>query len=118
MIKNNQQKSLYWVILWVICFSTAVTLTKTLAMVLSPKIRVNAVGPGPTFPSKYQTKKGFDRQVQSTILKKRIKTQDICNAIDLLLSNQTITGQMIATDSGQHLRWNKNDADFINNKKK
>ena len=94
------------------------TLTKTLAMVLSPKIRVNAVGPGPTFPSKYQTKKGFDRQVQSTILKKRIKTQEICNAIDLLLSNQTITGQMIATDSGQHLRWNKNDADFINNKKK
>ncbi len=58
------------------------TLTKTLAMVLSPKIRVNAVGPGPTFPSKYQTKKGFDRQVRSTILKKRIKTQDICNAID------------------------------------
>ena len=54
----------------------------------------------------------------TTILKKRIKTQDICNAIDLLLSNQTITGQMIATDSGQHLRWNKNDADFINNKKK
>jgi len=92
-------------------------LTQTLAMVLSPKIRVNAIGPGPTFPSKYQTKKGFERQVHSTILKKRIKTQDICNAIDLLFSNETITGQMIATDSGQHLRWNKSDADFINNKK-
>ena len=81
------------------------TLTQTLAMALSPRIRVNAVGPGPTFPSKYQTQKGFTHQIKSTILKRKVRTEDICSAIDLLLSNETITGQMIATDSGQHLSW-------------
>ena len=38
------------------------TLTQTLASALSPHIRVNAIGPGPTLPSKRQNKEDFENQ--------------------------------------------------------
>ncbi len=38
------------------------TLTQTLAMALAPRIRVNAIGPGPTLPSPYQSQAQFDQQ--------------------------------------------------------
>ena len=37
------------------------TLTRTLALALAPKIRVNAIGPGPTLPSSRPTAAEFDR---------------------------------------------------------
>ncbi len=84
------------------------TLTKTMAMRLGPNIKVNAIAPGPTIKSKRQTDKHFRNQVRSTLLKKSVKTEDICDAVEFLISNNSITGQIIAVDSGQNLSWNKN----------
>ena len=39
------------------------TLTQTMALALAPRIRVNAIGPGPTLPSKRQSRADFDRQI-------------------------------------------------------
>ena len=39
------------------------TLTRTMAMAMAPRIRVNAIGPGPTLPSKRQSQADFDRQI-------------------------------------------------------
>ena len=50
--------------------SSLATLTKTSAMKLAPKIRVNAVSPGPTLKNKRQSEKHFKKQWESTILKK------------------------------------------------
>ena len=47
------------------------TLTKTLALELAPKIRVNAIGPGPTIKSKFQTEKEFNMQCKSLPLQAR-----------------------------------------------
>jgi len=83
------------------------TLTKTMAMRLGPNIKVNAIAPGPTIKSKRQTDKHFRNQIRSTLLKKSVKTEDICDAVEFLISNNSITGQIIAVDSGQNLSSNR-----------
>jgi len=83
------------------------TLTKTMAMRLGPNIKVNAIAPGPTIKSKRQTDRHFRNQVKSTLLKKAVKAEDICDAVDFLISNNSITGQIIAVDSGQNLSSNR-----------
>ncbi len=85
------------------------TLTKTMAMRLAPNIKVNAIAPGPTIRSKRQTKRHFRNQIKSTLLKKSVKVEDICNAVEFLINNNSITGQIIAVDSGQNLSSNKKD---------
>ena len=85
------------------------TLTKTSAMSLAPNIRVNGIAPGPTLKNKRQTEKHFKKQYLSTPLKKQVNVQEICNAVDFLIKNSSITGQVIAVDSGQSLNWQTPD---------
>lgn len=77
--------------------------TKVMAQALAPQIRVNAVGPGPVFPSIRQDAASFEREWRATPLRKEVAPHEICAAIQFLLDTPTITGQMIAVDSGQHL---------------
>ena len=83
------------------------TLTKTMAMRLGPNIKVNAIAPGPTIKSKRQTDRHFRNQVRSTLLKKTVRSEDICDTVEFLINNNSVTGQIIAVDSGQNLSWNK-----------
>ena len=85
------------------------TLTKTSAMSLAPNIRVNGIAPGPTLKNKRQSEKHFRKQYLSTPLKKQVNVQEICNAVDFLIKNRSITGQVIAVDSGQSLNWQTPD---------
>jgi NAD(P)-dependent dehydrogenase (short-subunit alcohol dehydrogenase family) len=81
------------------------TLTRTLALALAPRIRVNAIGPGPTLPSERQSKAQFQRQYESVPLRKPVAVDEICEAVRFLISAGSMTGQMIALDGGQHLAW-------------
>ncbi|WP_417828419.1 SDR family oxidoreductase [Thalassospira sp.] len=81
------------------------TLTQTLALALAPKIRVNAIGPGPALPSTRQTQDVFDAQCEKTPLKVGTNPQEICDAVRFFLAAPAITGQMLALDGGQHLDW-------------
>jgi len=81
------------------------TLTQTLALSLAPKIKVNAIGPGPTFPSKRQTSKQFKNQYRKVPLKKAVDPNEIAEAILFILNSNSLTGQLINIDSGQHLGW-------------
>ena len=83
------------------------TLTKTMAMRLGPNIKVNGIAPGPTIKSKRQTNRHFKNQVKSTLLKQSVRLEDICDTVDFFINNTSITGQIIAVDSGQNLSWNK-----------
>ena len=85
------------------------TLTKTMAMRLGPNIKVNAIAPGPVIKSKRQTDTHFRKQVKSTLLKKSVRLEDICDTVEFLINNSSITGQIIAVDSGQNLSSNKNN---------
>lgn len=77
--------------------------TRTLAQGLAPKVRVNAVGPGPTLPSIHQTLEEFDAEAASTLLQKPVTPQEIAAAVSYLIEARAVTGQMICVDSGQHL---------------
>ncbi|MFO1155715.1 MAG: SDR family oxidoreductase [Rhodospirillales bacterium] len=81
-------------------------LTQTLALALAPKVRVNAVGPGPSLPSARQTAEQFTRQWSGLPLARPVAPAEIAAAVRFLLDAPSVTGQMIAVDSGQHLRWN------------
>ena len=85
------------------------TLTKTSAMSLAPNIRVNGIAPGPTLKNKKQTEKHFRKQYLATPLKRQVDLKEICNAIDFLINNRSITGQVLAIDSGQNLNWQTPD---------
>ena len=85
------------------------TLTKTSAMSLSPNIRVNGIAPGPTIKNKRQSEKHFKSQYLATPLKKQVDVKEVCNAVDFFIKNRSITGQVIAIDSGQSLNWQTPD---------
>ena len=85
------------------------TLTKTSAMSLSPNIRVNGIAPGPTIKNKRQSKKHFKSQYLATPLKQQVDVNEICNAVDFFIKNSSITGQVLAIDSGQSLNWQTPD---------
>lgn len=84
-------------------------LTVTLAQALAPRVRVNAVGPGPTMINARQAQADFDRQREATILGRGAEPHDVCEAVRYLLAAPAVTGQMIAVDGGQHLIWQTPD---------
>ena len=85
------------------------TLTKTSAMSLAPDIRVNGIAPGPTIKNKRQSNKHFKNQYLATPLKKQVDVNEVCNAVDFFIKNSSITGQVLAIDSGQSLNWQTPD---------
>ncbi len=84
-------------------------LTTTLAQALAPRVRVNAVGPGPTIINARQSQADFARQRDATVLGRGAEPQDVCDAVRYLLEAAAFTGQMLAVDGGQHLIWQTPD---------
>ena len=83
--------------------------TKTMAQALAPRIRVNAIGPGPTLPNARQTEQEFREQCAKTPLGVGTTPQEIARAIRFILDAPAMTGQMIALDGGRHLAWQTPD---------
>ncbi|MES2342935.1 MAG: SDR family oxidoreductase [Pseudomonadota bacterium] len=79
------------------------TATKMLAQALAPRIRVNGVGPGPTLASIHQDDAAFAAEVAATPLAHAVDPAEIGQALAYLIDARSVTGQMIAVDSGQHL---------------
>jgi NAD(P)-dependent dehydrogenase (short-subunit alcohol dehydrogenase family) len=88
-------------------------LTVTLAQALAPRIRVNAVAPGPTLRNERQNEAHFKRQQASTILGHGATPDDVASAARYLLEARAVTGQMIAVDGGQHLIWRTADVSGV-----
>jgi NAD(P)-dependent dehydrogenase (short-subunit alcohol dehydrogenase family) len=85
------------------------TATRTLAQALAPNIRVNAIGPGPALPSARMDQGEFKKQESLTLLGRGTSPREISEAAIFILSQQSLTGQMIALDGGQHLAWQTPD---------
>jgi NAD(P)-dependent dehydrogenase (short-subunit alcohol dehydrogenase family) len=86
------------------------TATRTLAQSLAPRIRVNAIGPGPTMPNERQTGAQFEAVVNSLPLRRGPDGHSIADAVMFILSAKSMTGQMIVLDGGEHLGWPDNSA--------
>lgn len=83
--------------------------TQTLAQGLAPRIRVNAIGPGPTLPSPHQAPGEFEAEAAGTLLQRRATPDEVAAALRYLIDATSVTGQMIAVDGGQHLGWKTPD---------
>jgi NAD(P)-dependent dehydrogenase (short-subunit alcohol dehydrogenase family) len=81
------------------------TATRMLAQALAPRVRVNAIGPGPVLPSVHQRAEDFEAEKNSTLLRRGASPEDIAAAVRFILDAPAMTGQMIALDGGQHLTW-------------
>lgn len=80
-------------------------LTQQMALALAPRIRVNAIGPGPALPSPRQSEAQFRQQCDSVPLRHGTDPDEVARAVLAILSLPAMTGQMIALDGGQHLQW-------------
>jgi NAD(P)-dependent dehydrogenase (short-subunit alcohol dehydrogenase family) len=85
------------------------TATQILAQALAPKIRVNAIGPGPTFPNATEGDEGVAREAAGVPLRRLVDPAEFGRAIRFLVESRSMTGQMLALDSGQHLGWETPD---------
>lgn len=83
--------------------------TQTLAQALAPRIRVNAIGPGPTLPSVHQAPGEFEAEAAGVLLQRRASPEEVAAALRYLIDASSVTGQMIAVDGGQHLGWKTPD---------
>ena len=83
--------------------------TQTLAQALAPRIRVNAIGPGPTFASVHQAPGDFAAEAAAVPLGHGPDPAEIGHALRYLIDAPSVTGQMIAVDGGQHLAWRTPD---------
>lgn len=81
------------------------TATRTLAQALAPRVRVNAIGPGPVLQSIHQTEAEFAAECASTLLGHGPSPAEIAATVRFILGAHAMTGQMIALDGGQHLTW-------------
>lgn len=79
------------------------TATQTLAQAMAPRVRVNAIGPGPVLQSVHQTTADFSAETVSTPLRRGPSLPEIATAVRFILATPSMTGQMIALDGGQHL---------------
>ncbi|MFC4172261.1 SDR family oxidoreductase [Microvirga sp. GCM10011540] len=85
------------------------TATQTMAQALAPRIRVNAVGPGPTLANERQEDEDFAKQSRAVLLGRGSAPDEIADAVLYLARARSVTGQMIAVDGGQHLAWETPD---------
>lgn len=83
--------------------------TQTASQALAPKVRVNAIGPGPTLQGAGQSADQFAGQRAGTVLGRGVSTADISAALLYLLNAPAVTGQLICVDGGQHLGWQTPD---------
>jgi NAD(P)-dependent dehydrogenase (short-subunit alcohol dehydrogenase family) len=85
------------------------TATQTMAQALAPRIRVNAIGPGPTFANIRQQDSDFQAQIDALLLGRGPALGEFGATIRYLWQARSVTGQMIALDGGQHLAWQTPD---------
>lgn len=85
------------------------TLTQTSAQALTPAVRVNAIGPGPTLQGARQSSEHFANQRANTISGRGSNPSDICGALGYFLDAPAVTGQLLCVDGGQHLAWQTPD---------
>ncbi len=77
--------------------------TGVMARALAPRVRVNAIAPGPVLPAPGMREEAFDRLVGATPLGRRPEPREIGAALRFFLEAPSVTGQTVLVDGGQHM---------------
>jgi len=78
-------------------------LVKILARTLSPRVRVNAVMPGPVLPPEDAGPEHRRGMAERTLLKRLGDPADVARAVAFVLANRFITGVTLPVTGGSHL---------------
>ena len=79
------------------------SLTRVLAKAFAPRIRVNAIAPGLVMREEAVSQEDWDRLVKRLPLQHPAAEQAIASALEFLLKNESVTGQIVTVDSGYSL---------------
>lgn len=79
------------------------SITKSLAQQLAPRVLVNGIAPGAILPPEDRTNWHQQRAIESIPLRRTGSPQDVCDAIDFLLNSRFITGEVIHVSGGEEL---------------
>jgi pteridine reductase len=82
-----------------------IQMTRGLAHALAPKIRVNAIAPGPVMLPDGWTQEQADKLIASTPLGRLGSPDDVAQAVLYLLGADYVTGETIIVDGGRHVRY-------------
>lgn len=77
--------------------------TRLSAKIYAPKARVNAIAPGQIIKNSNQNEKNFIETFGNNPLGYSGTIEEICNTIDFIVKNKSVTGQIISLDGGAHL---------------
>ena len=81
-----------------------VYMTRALARVLAPAIRVNAIAPGTVLLPDDFDREDAEHLEQTTPLKRQGSPQDVVQAMLYLIDADYVTGETIIVDGGRHIR--------------
>ena len=78
-------------------------LTRQMAFLYAPKLRVNALSPGTVIPPKGGEDTSFELARKRAPLKRTPSLESIVETALFLLQNESITGEIVAVDGGVHI---------------
>lgn len=80
-----------------------VSLTRSLALAWAPRVRVNAVAPGPVLLPEDADEEERARARESTALGRIGRPEDVAEAVLYLAGAEFVTGEVIRVDGGEHV---------------
>lgn len=81
-----------------------VQMTRALARILAPDVRVNAIAPGTVLMPENTTREVIERFNATTPLARQGSPADVAQAMLYLLDADYVTGETIIVDGGRHIR--------------
>jgi pteridine reductase len=78
-------------------------LVRNLAVAMGPNVRVNAVAPGVVLPPTEMSAEAVAALVARTPLARQVDVQDLMTMAIAILENRSMTGQIVAVDSGRSI---------------
>jgi len=80
-------------------------MTQVLARELAPRVRVNAIGPGPALPPPGWSEARFRTLTARMPLRRGTSPDEIADALAFILRARSMTGHLLVLDGGQHMGW-------------
>lgn len=80
-------------------------MTQTLAQTYAPRIRVNAIGPGPSLPTGGEGEDGFTAKAADLPLGRAPAPGEFVAALEFLVAARSVTGQILLLDGGRQIDW-------------
>ncbi len=78
-------------------------MSRVMALSLAPRVRINAVAPGPVMKSPRQSDAHFAKLVAAAPLGIATPPEAVASTVRFLLENPAITGEVLRVDCGTHL---------------